>query len=209
MNEYYEFKLKPLGYAYDALEPYIDEETMRLHHDKHYGGYVERLNAVIERYPRFKEYSLFDFVTHYYEFPINVQESIRNFGGGIYTHKLFFELMTPGGAKSPGKNTLEAIKSAFGSYTVFEKKFKEMANGKFGSGWVWLVVNRKGGFEIVLTSNADTPLVNDMYPVLLLDLWEHAYYLKYQNRRDEYVDAWFNVINWDKVEERYNMFIKQ
>lgn len=208
MNEYYRFEVQPLGYAYDALEPYIDSRTMQLHHDKHYGGYVDRLNKVLEENPEYQKYSLFELVANYRLLPSNVREPIRNFGGGVYTHKMFFDLMTPGGGKEPFGNVLKAIVKSFGSYEEFKRRFREMAVSKFGSGWIWLVIGRNGSLELMLTSNADTPLADNLYPVLLLDLWEHAYYLKYQNRRNEYIDAWLNVINWSRVEEWYNMYEK-
>lgn len=206
MNEHYKFELQPLGYKYYALEPYIDSWTMQLHYTRHYGGYVDNLNKTLEENPEYQKYSLIELVSNYRLFPENVREPIRNFGGGVFTHKMFFDLMTPKGAKAPLENTLKAINTAFGSYEEFKKRFSEMAVSKFGSGWIWLVIDKDEKLKLVLTSNADTPLADNLYPILLLDLWEHAYYLKYQNRRAEYIAAWFSVINWSKVEEWYKIY---
>jgi len=195
------FELQKLPYAYDALEPYIDAQTMEIHHDKHHAAYTNNLNAALTG-TSVEGQSIENILSKISAQPV----AIRNNGGGFYNHNLFWELMTPGGAKSPGGNLLKSINSTFGSYQNFKEAFTKAALTRFGSGWAWLV---KQGDSLVISStpNQDNPLMDlaDIKgtPVLAVDVWEHAYYLKYQNRRPDYVDAFFNVVNWDEVAKRF------
>jgi len=195
------FELKKLPYSFDALEPYIDAQTMEIHHDKHHGGYTNNLNAAVQGTPlegKTIEEILSAISSH--------SVAVRNNGGGFYNHNLFWEIMTPGGAKSPEGDLLKVINNSFGSYQNFKEAFTKAALTRFGSGWAWLV---KQGDSLVISStpNQDNPLMDlaDVkgVPVLGVDVWEHAYYLKYQNRRPDYVDAFFNVVNWDDVARRF------
>ena len=192
------FSVPPLPYAYDALEPYIDKETMTLHHDKHHAAYVNNLNAALEKAPELASKSAEDLVRDLASVPEAIRTAVRNNGGGHVNHTWFWEWMTPGGAKEPKGPLADAINSAFGDFEKFKTAFNDAGVKRFGSGWVWLVT--KGGkLEVVSTANQDNP-ITDGYQVLLgNDVWEHAYYLKYQNRRPEYLAAWWNVVNWDKV----------
>jgi Fe-Mn family superoxide dismutase len=195
------FELKKLPYAYDALEPYIDAQTMEIHHDKHHAAYTNNLNAAIGGTSA-EGQSIENILAKISGQPV----AIRNNGGGFYNHNLFWELMVPGGAKSPGGDLLKSINSTFGSYQNFKEAFTKAALTRFGSGWAWLV---KQGDSLVISStpNQDSPLMDlaDVKgtPVLGIDVWEHAYYLKYQNRRPDYVEAFFNVVNWDEVAQRF------
>ena len=194
------YTLPKLGYAYDALEPAIDARTMEIHHTKHHNGYVNNLNAALEKHPEFN-LPLNEMLLDLNKVPEDIRTAVRNNGGGHYNHTLFWEILTPGGANKPSGKLLEAINKAFGSYENFKKLFASAAATRFGSGWAWLLKTDKG-LVITSTPNQDTPL-SEGKPILALDVWEHAYYLKYQNRRPEYIDAFFSVINWDKVNELY------
>ena len=197
-------EVKPLTYAYDALEPTIDQQTMELHHDKHYAGYVSKYNAAVEKYPDLADKPLHEILTDEMKIvPDDIKTAVRNNGGGAHNHALFWEIMGPGGGGEPGGALGEAINATFGSFEDFKSKFKEAATGRFGSGWAWLV--KKGDkLEVTSTPNQDSPLMQNAFPVLGLDVWEHAYYLKYQNKRPDYVDAWWNAVNWKAVEARYD-----
>lgn len=198
----YKYELPKLPYAYIALEPYIDEETMVLHHDKHHATYVNNLNAALEGYPELQERSLEDLLTNLGSLPSAVQTAVRNNGGGHYNHTLFWESMGPGGGGKPSGVLADRINRDFGSFDNFKETLSKAALTRFGSGWAWLVEDPAGKLSVVSTANQDTPLSENLNPVLLLDVWEHAYYLKYQNRRADYISAWWNVVNWDNVAKR-------
>jgi superoxide dismutase, Fe-Mn family len=196
------FQLVPLPYAYDALEPFIDMLTMQVHHDKHHAAYVSNLNAALEKHPEMSGKTLEALLSDLNAVPEDIRTAVRNHGGGTWNHNLFWEIMAPKAGGEPEGNLAKAIQAEFGSYADFKSQFEKAAMGRFGSGWAWLV--RKGGkLSVVSTANQDSPLSEGMTPLLTLDVWEHAYYLKYQNRRAEYVTAWWNVINWKAVASRY------
>lgn len=206
-NERYPYELIPLPYAYDALEPYIDEETMHLHHDKHLLTYVDNLNITLASCPGLQSVPLVTMLARCETLPENVRESVRNNGGGVYNHDLFFSLMAPAKGQKPEGALMDAITRSFGSFDRWKERFKAAALSRFGSGWAWLVVCHGGWLSIASTANQDVPFASGVYPILLLDVWEHAYYLKYQNRRAEYIDNWFNVVNWEAVGKRYEAYV--
>ena len=191
----------PLPYAYNALEPHIDEQTMRFHHDKHHAAYVTNLNAALEKHPALQSKAVDDLLKTIGSVPEDVRTAVRNNGGGHANHTLFWELMGPGAGGAPTGALAEAIRSAFGSFDAFKDQFAKAAMGRFGSGWAWLI-DAGGSLKIESTANQDSPLMEGKRPLLGLDVWEHAYYLKYQNRRPDYLSAWWNVINWDEVNRR-------
>ncbi|WP_417632557.1 superoxide dismutase [Enterococcus faecalis] len=194
------YTLPELPYAYDALEPYIDVETMHLHHDKHHNTYVTNLNAPIEKHPELGEKSVEDLISDMNAIPEDIRTAVRNNGGGHANHTFFWEIMAPNAGGQPTGAIKEAIDETFGSFDEMKVAFKTAATGRFGSGWAWLVVNN-GKLEITSTPNQDSPLMDGQTPVLGLDVWEHAYYLKYKNVRPDYIEAFWNVVNWDKVNE--------
>jgi Fe-Mn family superoxide dismutase len=197
------FELAKLPYAVDALEPYIDAQTMSIHHDKHHQAYVTNLNAAIEKHPELAGKSLEDLLSDLNAIPEDIRMAVRNHGGGTWNHNVFWEIMGPKMQGSPNGQLTKAIEAAFGSFDAFKTEFEKAATTRFGSGWAWLV--KKGdGLAVLSTANQDTPLSDGMAPILGIDVWEHAYYLKYQNRRPEYISNWWNVVNWDAVAERYN-----
>lgn len=196
------YTLPELPYAYDALEPYIDVETMHLHHDKHHNTYVTNLNAAIEKHPELGEKSVEDLISDMNAIPEDIRTAVRNNGGGHANHTFFWEIMAPNAGGQPTGAIKEAIDETFGSFDEMKAAFKTAANGRFGSGWAWLVVNN-GKLEITSTPNQDSPLMDGQTPVLGLDVWEHAYYLKYKNVRPDYIEAFWNVVNWDKVNELF------
>jgi len=196
------FTLPPLPYAFDALEPYIDARTMEIHHDKHHGAYVTNLNKAVAEFPDLGSKKVEDLVKDLNAVPEKIRTAVRNQGGGHYNHTLFWQMMKKGGGGGPKGELAGAIDKAFGSFSGFKDKLTETATKVFGSGWAWLVMDGSG-LKIEPTPNQDTPLSQGKQPLLGIDVWEHAYYLKYQNRRPEYIAAWFNVINWDFVAERY------
>jgi superoxide dismutase, Fe-Mn family len=196
------FKLEPLPYPYDALEPYIDAKTMELHHDKHHQKYVDDLNAALKDYPELQKKSLEELLENLSTLPEAIRTVVRNNGGGDYNHSLFWLLMKKGGSKPLGRVRDEIIKT-FKTIEQFQQEFNKAAKGRFGSGWAWLCVNPEGNLIINSTANQDTPISEGLSPLLGLDVWEHAYYLKYQNRRPDYIDAWWNVVNWEQVEANY------
>ena len=196
------YTLPDLPYAYDALEPYIDEETMHLHHDKHHNTYVTNLNAAIEKHPELGEKSVEDLISDMNAIPEDIRTAVRNNGGGHANHTFFWEIMAPNAGGQPTGAIKEAIDETFGSFDEMKAAFKTAATGRFGSGWAWLVVNN-GKLEITSTPNQDSPLMDGQTPVLGLDVWEHAYYLKYKNVRPDYIEAFWNVVNWDKVNELF------
>lgn len=192
--------VEDLAYDYDALEPFIDQKTMEVHHGKHYVGYVDKLNMSLEKYPELQEKSLADLLSNLNDLPEDIRTAVQNSGGGAINHAMFWKLLKKDIAI--GGEISEAINNQFGSLEGFKQQFTEAALKIFGSGWTWLVVNN-GQLEILNTPNQDTPLSIGKNPILGLDIWEHAYYLKYQNRRPEYVEAFFSVINWEQVNEYY------
>jgi superoxide dismutase, Fe-Mn family len=196
-------QLPPLPYDYAALEPHIDETTMRIHHDKHHAAYVTNLNAALETQAAFADRGLEDLLRNISEVPEAVRTAVRNNGGGHHNHTLFWEVMTPGGAKAPTGALADDINATFGSFDAFKEQFTKAGATRFGSGWAWLVVNKAGKLAVYSTANQDSPLMEGDTPVLGMDVWEHAYYLKYQNRRPDYMGAFFNVINWDVVASKY------
>ncbi len=195
------FKTPDLPYAYNALEPHIDEATMRVHHDKHHVGYTTKLNAAVEG-TEYEKQDAEALVAKVNSLPDSVKAAVRNNGGGHVNHTMFWTILSPTGGGEPSGSVGDAIKSTFGSFAGFKEKFAAAATGRFGSGWAWLVVNN-GKLEITSTPNQDNPLSDGKKPILGLDVWEHAYYLKYQNRRAKYIDAFFNVVNWDQVEKNF------
>lgn len=206
MNEHYPFTLIPLPYPYNALEPYIDEETMRIHHDKHVGTYVENLNKALKDYPAYHDWSLEMLLYNIYSLPVEIQTAVRNNAGGVFNHNLYFSVLGTERINSPVGNLSNAINKEFGSSERFLTELKQKALSVFGSGYAYVVLNRNGKLMIITTKNQDTPLEMNLYPVLPVDVWEHAYYLKHQNKRADYIDDLFKVINWNKVEEVYNRF---
>lgn len=197
------FQLNPLPYAYDALEPFIDTLTMQVHHDKHHAAYVNNLNGALEKHPELASWTLEQLLSDLNAVPEDIRMVVRNHGGGTWNHNLFWEIMAPKAGGAPTGELGAAIAAAFGSFDAFKAEFEKAANGRFGSGWAWLV-KKPGGLAIVSTPNQDNPLSEGQTPILGLDVWEHAYYLKYQNRRAEYVGNWWNVVNWDEVARRYS-----
>ncbi|MRG86605.1 superoxide dismutase SodA [Salinibacillus xinjiangensis] len=196
------FELPDLPYAYDALEPHIDKETMNIHHTKHHNTYVTKLNGALEGQADLQDKSLEDLLSNLDAVPESVRTAVRNNGGGHANHSLFWTILSPNGGGEPTGEVAEKINAAFGSFDKFKEEFAAAAAGRFGSGWAWLVVNN-GDVEVTSTPNQDTPLMEGKTPILGLDVWEHAYYLKYQNKRPDYISAFWNVVNWDEVEKRY------
>jgi Fe-Mn family superoxide dismutase len=182
---------------------------MEIHYTKHHGGYVNKLNIALEKYPELERYSLEELLRNLDSVPEDIRIAVRNNGGGHYNHSLFWEIMKKGGGGEPEGELLEAIKKDFGNFSSFKEKFANIAKNHFGSGWAWLALSRFGKLYVFSTPNQDNPIMKGFIPILGLDLWEHAYYLKYQNRRPEYVDNWFNVINWEKVTENYKKALSQ
>ncbi|MBD3883028.1 superoxide dismutase [Phormidium tenue FACHB-886] len=194
--------LAPLPYDYAALEPYIDTQTMQLHHDKHHAAYVNNLNGALEKHPELQNQPLANLITNLNTIPEDIRATVRNNGGGHYNHTMFWEIMSPNGGELTGE-LAEAIDSTFGSADQFKQKFVEAGVKQFGSGWVWLVLDGDRKLQITSTPNQDSPITAGHLPILGNDVWEHAYYLKYQNRRPEYLNAWWNVVNWQEVNRRY------
>jgi Fe-Mn family superoxide dismutase len=195
------YSVPDLPYGYDALEPHIDEETMRIHHDKHHQAYVDKANAALEG-TEWADLDVADVLTKLDDLPDDKRNAVRNNAGGHYNHSLFWESMGPDGGGDPSGELGDAINQAFGSYDDLKTKLKEAGVNQFGSGWAWLV-HDGSGLAVVSTANQDNPVMGGQTPLLGVDVWEHAYYLKYQNKRPDYLDAWFNTINWDTVAERF------
>jgi Fe-Mn family superoxide dismutase len=197
------FELPSLPYSYDALEPYIDAQTMEIHYTKHHNGYVTNLNAALEKHSNLAGKSLEDLVGNLNSVPEDIRTAVRNNGGGHYNHSIFWTVMSPNGGGEPKGDLARAVSEAFGSFSSFKEKFSSAAATRFGSGWAWLGL--KGGKLSVLSMpNQDVPLMEGLTPILGLDVWEHAYYLKYQNRRTEYISNWWNVVNWEEVARRFD-----
>jgi superoxide dismutase, Fe-Mn family len=199
----YPFQLPDLGFSYDALEPHIDARTMEIHHGKHHQGYTSKLNAALESHAELHGSSADDLVRDLEGLPDDVRGAVRNNGGGFINHRLFWQVMAPGGADAPRADLSLAMDEAFGSFDAFKEKFSAAAGGQFGSGWAWLCVGPGGTLSVMATANQDSPLSSGSIPILGLDVWEHAYYLNYQNRRPDYVAAFWNVVNWDVVGAKY------
>jgi superoxide dismutase, Fe-Mn family len=197
------FTLPPLPYPADALEPSIDKMTMEIHHDRHHKAYVDNLNKALESAPDLQSKSIEDLLRGIKSVPANIQTAVRNNGGGHANHTMFWEIMGPKAGGSPAGDLAQAINSTFGAFDSFKAKIKENALGQFGSGWSWLVIGGDGKLQAVKTANQDSPYMEGQTPLLGIDVWEHAYYLKYQNKRADYVDAWWNVVNWNAVTQRF------
>jgi Fe-Mn family superoxide dismutase len=199
-------KLPALPYDFDALEPHIDAQTMSIHHDKHHQAYVNNLNKALADYPDQQEMSALELLAHFDDLPDGLKPAVQKQGGGHVNHSMFWTIMSADGGGEPGGILAGAIDDAFGSFDEFKAKFKAAAGGVFGSGWAWLVVNGDGDLAITTTANQDNPVFTEgSLPILGLDVWEHAYYLKYQNRRPDYIDAWFNVVDWGQAGKYFAM----
>ncbi|GAP64160.1 MAG: superoxide dismutase [Ardenticatenia bacterium] len=196
-------ELPALPYAYDALEPYIDARTMEIHHTKHHQGYVNNLNKALEAYPHLQDKSVEELLRNIESVPEDIRTAVRNNGGGHANHSLFWTIMAPNAGGAPSGELAAAIDAAFGSFDAFKEAFSKAAATRFGSGWAWLVVTAFGELKVYSTPNQDSPYMFGHTPILGLDVWEHAYYLNYQNRRGDYIGNWWNVVNWDKVAEYY------
>lgn len=202
--EVYPFVVRPLPYEYDALTPVLDEETLCFHHDKHYKTYVDNLNNILADYPELQQKSLKELLMGLEELPVAARVGIRNNGGGVFNHELYFDAMKSPAGQEPVGTLAEAIVRDFGSYKQWQDMMKQAAVSKFGSGWAWLLADKAGKLSIVQTANQDVPDLLEYTPIFLVDVWEHAYYLQYQNRRADYVDGWFSLINWRKAQKRYD-----
>jgi Fe-Mn family superoxide dismutase len=202
-------KLPPLPYEYGALEPYIDAETMKFHHDNHHGTYVKNLNGALQKHSKLKNKSVEALLQDLNSMPEDIRTTVQNNGGGHLNHTIFWQIMAPRAGGKPTGTLAEAIDRTFGSFDKFKQQFNQAGGDRFGSGWVWLVRNPEGKLQITTTQNQDNPIMNGAYPILGNDVWEHAYYLKYQNRRPEYVSNWWNVVNWSEAEQRFARANKQ
>lgn len=192
------FTINPLSFKPNALEPYIDEKTMLLHHDKHHQTYADKLNAAVEKYPKLFDQTVEQLLSNLDQIPSDIRMAVQNHGGGVFNHNLFWDILAP--KQIPSNQLIKTLTASFGNFEGFKQQFSQVANSHFGSGWVWLVKNKTGDLKIYSLPNQDSPLSQGDIPILTLDLWEHAYYLKYQNRRVDYIEAWWNVVNWEKVE---------
>lgn len=201
------FELPALPYSFEALEPYIDTTTMQIHHGKHHAAYVNNLNSALDKYPDLAGKSLVDLVADVNNLPEAIRTAVRNNGGGHYNHSMFWQLMSPKGGGEPAGDLSKDIASVFGSFAAFKETFEKAAMGRFGSGWAWLGF-KSGALTVISMPNQDVPMMEGLQPILGLDVWEHAYYLKYQNRRAEYVQNWWNVVNWEEVSRRYDTLKK-
>lgn len=201
----YPFQLPELGYAYDALEPHIDARTMEIHHSKHHNGYTSKLNAALEGHSDLQKYSAEQLLRGLDGLPESVRTAVRNNGGGFHNHALFWDILTPGGPDAPSGALGSAIDSAFGSVDALKEKLNGAAGSQFGSGWGWLTVSPFGDLQVMSTANQDSPLLRGYTPILGVDVWEHAYYLHYQNRRPDYLGAIWNLVNWDRVAARFDV----
>jgi Fe-Mn family superoxide dismutase len=195
-------QLPDLAYAFDALEPYIDARTMEIHHDRHHAGYVSKLNGALEGHAELQGKSVEELLRDIDSVPESIRTAVRNNGGGHANHTLFWSVMGPGGGGQPSGDLASAINGAFGSFESLKEKMSGAAGGQFGSGWGWLAVSG-GQLEVLATANQDSPLMSGKTPILGVDVWEHAYYLKYQNRRPDYIEAWWNTVKWDAVAKRF------
>ncbi|HWX53471.1 MAG TPA: superoxide dismutase [Verrucomicrobiae bacterium] len=196
------YEVPPLPYAYNALEPHIDEATMHLHHDKHHAAYVAKLNGAVEKHPELQKKTAEELIRNLAALPEDIRGVVRNNGGGHVNHTMFWQIMGPGKGGAPGGAVAGAITKTFGSFDAFKEKFEAAGVNQFGSGWAWLVKTKTGEFKITSTPNQDNPMSSGEFPIMGNDVWEHAYYLKYQNRRPDYLKAWWNVVNWDEINKR-------
>lgn len=197
------FQLPPLPYDYNALEPFVDAETMRFHHDKHHAAYVNNLNTAVDKYPELKSLSAEELLQNLSKVPEDIRTTGRNNGGGHVNHSMFWEIMSPDGGGEPTGEIATLINQTFGSFDAFQQQFNDAGSKRFGSGWAWLVRNNEGKLQVISTANQDSPLMDGMYPILGNDVWEHAYYLNYRNNRSEYLKQWWNVVNWKEVNNRF------
>ncbi len=201
------YKLPILNYKYDALEPYIDAKTMEIHHTKHHQAYTDKLNAALEKYPELGKKKAEELIANLNAVPKEIREAVRNNGGGYINHSLFWEIIGLGGGGEPKGDLADEISNHYGNFAKFTEEFSQTAVSLFGSGWVWLVVDKDDELLINKTANQDSPLSLGHKPILCLDVWEHAYYLKYQNRRPDYIKAWWSVVNWKEVDKKYKAAI--
>jgi Fe-Mn family superoxide dismutase len=197
------FELPKLPYAYDALEPHIDARTMEIHHSKHHQGYTNNLNAALEKHPELAGKNVGELLRDMNSVPEGIRTAVRNNGGGYKNHKIFWTVMSPDGGGEPTGALAAALDAAFGNFATFKDTFSKAAATRFGSGWAWLSKKTDGGLVVTSTPNQDTPIMEGLFPILGLDVWEHAYYLNYQNRRGDYIAAWWNVVNWEEVARRF------
>lgn len=203
----YPFALQKLLYPYEALEPYISKETMHFHYDKHFNGYITKLNNILKNYPKFQNYTLERLLFNLYSLPTEIQEVTRNNAGGVYNHMLYFDIINPNKSVIAPKHITRKIEKCYGGVDNFFDEFKNQANEVFGSGYVFVVLNSNGEIKMIKTKNQDSVFELNLYPLALIDLWEHAYYLDYQNRREEYITNFMEVINFSKIEERYIKYL--
>ncbi len=203
------FELPELSYAYDALEPYIDRQTMELHYTKHHAAYINNLNNALADYQAYQDWSIERLVMHYNELPQAIATVVRNNAGGHLNHSMFWTFMKKNGGGQPRDKVYAEIAKSFGAFQKFQEQFNAAAKTVFGSGWAWLSIDKNGQLLITTTANQDSPLKDGLKPLLGLDVWEHAYYLKYQNRRPEYIDAWWHVIDWNVIEDGYQEALKR
>jgi len=197
------FELPDLPYDFDALEPHVDARTMEIHHDRHHAGYTRKLNAALEGHDDLLGKSIEEILRNLEAVPEGVRTAVRNNGGGFANHSLFWEVMSPEGGGEPVGSVADEIRGSFGSFDDFRKRFSGVASGRFGSGWGWLVVNGEGKLDVYSTPNQDSPFLRGDTPILGIDVWEHAYYLHYQNRRGDYIESWWNVVDWPEVNRRF------
>jgi len=197
------FELPPLPYDYSALEPHIDTQTMQIHHDRHHAAYVNNLNAALEGHSGLQGQSIEDILRNINDVPESIRTAVRNNGGGHANHTLFWEIMGPNGGGEPSGALAEAINKTFDDFNSFKEKINDAGAKRFGSGWAWLVMDRSGNLQVISTANQDSPLMDGQTPILGVDVWEHAYYLKYQNKRPDYLKAWWNTVNWEAVAQRF------
>ncbi len=202
------FKLQPLPYAFDALEPYVSAQVMKIHYEKHHQAYVDKLNKALENHPEFYKQSLEWLLASPDQLPKDIRTTVMRMAGGDFNHTFFWNVMKKDGGGEPNDSLAVGIKKYFGDFDTFKEQFSAAANGLFGSGWVWLVVTKQGDLEIVQSANQDCPLTDGLQLILCLDVWEHAYYLQYEYRRAEYVEKWWNVVNWQQAEENYRTIVE-
>jgi superoxide dismutase, Fe-Mn family len=198
------YELPPLPYDYSALEPYIDTQTMQIHHDKHHQTYVTNVNNALQGHDQLAAMSVDDLLRNMNQVPESIRTAVQNNAGGHSNHSMFWNIMKPNGGGEPTGDLASAIQQVFGSFDAFKTAFNDAGTKRFGSGWAWLVLDSSGKLQVISTANQDSPLMSGMHPVMGNDVWEHAYYLKYQNRRPEYLNAWWNVVNWDEIARRYS-----
>lgn len=201
------YQLPDLPYSYDALDPYIETQIMELHHAKHQQAYVNGLNAALEKHPNLFDKPLIELLKSLDAVPEDIRTAVRNHGGGVQNHTDFWHIMKPGGGGQPEGKLADAIKETFGSFDAFKDQFNTAAKTCFGSGWAWLSIDRNGELVVSATANQDTPYSQGLYPIIGLDVWEHAYYLQYFNRRPDYITAWWNIINWDEAQNRFEKLL--